>query len=240
MDLLKQLYNIPSKSGKESRIKSFILDYLKDLDLSIETDDFGNIFITKGIADIYPCITAHLDEVHDIEERIIVEEDGIIYATNHDGERVGLGADDKNGVWIALRLLKELPILKVALFVEEERDGEMAGCRGSGSCLLDRFKNTAFILAVDRKGSSDVVTLRKGGVTLCDDTFVPKPLLEKYGYNCVEGGRTDVVALKERGLQQPCCNISCGYYNAHKAEEYTNIAHLSNAYAFVREWLQRM
>ena len=94
MDLLKQLYNIPSKSGKESRIKSFILDYLKDLDLSIETDDFGNIFMTKGIADIYPCITAHLDEVHDIEERIIVEEDGIIYATNHNGERVGLCADD--------------------------------------------------------------------------------------------------------------------------------------------------
>ncbi len=238
MELLKQLYTIPSKSGMEARIKSFILDHLKDLDLLIESDDFGNLFITKGDADIYPCITAHLDEVHTVEHRTIVNEGDILYAVDEKGSRVGLGADDKNGVWIILNLLRELPVLKVALFIEEERVGEVAGCRGSKACSLDRFDNVAFILAVDRKGASEVVTVGKGGIPLCDDDFAPKSLMEKYGYSCVEGGRTDVVALKERGLKCPCCNISCGYYNAHKEEEYTDRNHLRNAYAFVKEWLQ--
>ena len=222
----------------EDRIKSFILDHLKDLDLLIETDDFGNIFITKGVAEIYPCITAHLDEVHNVEHRTIVEDGGIIYAVDKEGNRVGLGADDKNGVWIILKLLRELPTLKVALFIEEERVGEVAGCRGSKACSLDMFANVSFILAVDRKGASDIVTLGKGGIQLCDTDFVPKSTIQRYGYSCVEGGRTDVVALKERGLPHPCCNISCGYYNAHTNTEYTDFLHLCNAYNFVREWLQ--
>lgn len=237
MDLLKQLYAIPSKSGKEAEVCSFVLGYVRSLDLLIEVDSIGNLFITKGVADIYPCVTAHLDEVHRLECRTIVEDGEILYAIDNRGKRVGLGADDKNGVWIALKLLQELPLLKVALFVEEECDGDLAGCRGSTACSMDWFGNVGFILAVDRKGASDVVTVGKG-VVLCDDDFLPKSLLEKYGYSCVEGGRTDIVALKERGLAQPCCNISCGYYNAHKDDEYTNISHLANAYAFVREWLE--
>lgn len=238
MELLKQLYAIPSKSGMEARIKSFILDYLKELDLLVETDDFGNLFITKGVADIYPCVTAHLDEVHTVEHRTIVEEGDILYAVDEQGGRVGLGADDKNGVWIILNLLRELPVLKVALFIEEERVGEVAGCRGSKACSLDRFDNVAYILAVDRKGDSEVVVGGKGGIQLCDEDFAPKSIMAQYGYSCVDGGRTDVVALKERGLKPPCCNISCGYYNAHKDEEYTDFTHLCKAYNFVRAWVQ--
>ena len=238
MELLKQLYAIPSKSGMEARIKSFILDYLKELDLLVETDDFGNLFITKGVADIYPCVTAHLDEVHSVEHRTIVEDGDILYAVDEQGGRVGLGADDKNGVWIILNLLRELPVLKVALFIEEERVGEVAGCRGSKACSLDRFDNVAYVLAVDRKGDSEVVIVGKGGIQLCDEDFAHKSIMAKYGYSCVEGGRTDVVALKERGLKPPCCNISCGYYNAHKDEEYTDFAHLQKAYNFVRAWVQ--
>jgi di/tripeptidase len=63
----------------------------------------------------------------------------------------------------------------------------------------------------------------------------PAAILQKYGYVCVAGGRTDVVALKERGLQVPCCNIGCGYYNAHRADEYTMFSHVEKALAFVCE-----
>lgn len=239
MDLLRQLYAIPSKSGREANISSFVARYVKDMGLSLEVDNFGNLFIVKGSAQSYPCVTAHLDEVHTIEARTICSDGEIIYAVDTEGRRVGLGADDKNGVWIALKLLSELPVLKVVLFVEEERDGELAGCRGSRACSMEWFHDVEYILAIDRKGASDVVILGKGGVVLCDDDFPPRDLLARYGYSCVEGGRTDVVALKERGLKLPCCNISCGYYNAHKEDEYTCISDLLNGYAFVREWLQR-
>ena len=235
MELLKGLYGINSKSGHEAQIKEFFMAQLAGLELVIEEDTFGNIFITKGVAGSYPCVTAHLDEVHVPTERNIVVEGDMIYAVDSQGERVGIGADDKNGLWIINHLLHAKPVLKVALFVQEERDGEMAGCRGSRECSLDFFNDVRYVLAVDRKGDSDVVTVGKGDIRLCDDAMFPAALLQRYGYECVPGGRTDVVALKERGLQAPCCNIGCGYYNAHKTDEYTVFSHVEKALAFVSE-----
>ena len=52
---------------------------------------------------------------------------------------VGCGADDKNGLWIIINLLREEPVLKVALFVQEERTGDVAGCRGARACDLSFF-----------------------------------------------------------------------------------------------------
>ena len=64
MELLKSLYGINCKSGHEAEVKNFVLGQLADVELSVEEDSFGNIFITKGVAGSYPCVTAHLDEVH--------------------------------------------------------------------------------------------------------------------------------------------------------------------------------
>ena len=236
MELLKSLYRINSKSGKETEIKAFVLDYVARIEgVVAEEDGFGNLFIRKGCAEQSPCVVAHLDEVHDVEDRVVVEDGDMLYATNADGERVGLGADDKNGVWMALRLLEQKESLRVALFVEEERLGELAGCRGSRACDLGRFDDATCLLQCDRKGNSDVVTIGKGGISLCREGFIAAELLDKFGYSTVPGGRTDVVALRERGLEKDCCNIGCGYYNAHRSDEYTLFSHLQNALAFVSE-----
>ena len=240
MELLKRFYGINSKSGSEAQIKELFMAQLAGLELVVEEDVFGNVFITKGVANSYPGVTAHLDEVHAPVERNIVVDGDMIYAVDGCGERVGIGADDKNGLWIISHLLHVKPVLKVALFVQEERDGEMAGCRGSRVCSLDFFNDVRYMLAVDRKGDCEVVTVGKNDIRLCDDAMFPVEVLQKYGYKCVPGGRTDVVALKERGLQIPCCNISCGYYNAHKADEYTMFTHLEKALAFVDELLDKM
>ena len=240
MELLKSLYRINSKSGNEKAIKDFMLGLLAGIELVVEEDTFGNIFITKGVAKSYPCVTVHLDEVHLPTERDIVVDGDVIYAVDAVGERVGIGADDKNGLWIINHLLHTKPVLKVALFVQEERDGEMAGCRGSKACSLSFFNDVRYVLAVDRKGNNEVVTVGKGDICLCDYDFIPNDLLQKYNYVCVDGGRTDVVALKERGLQIPCCNISCGYYNAHKPDEYTVFAHLVTSLTFVSDVIDRI
>lgn len=240
MELLKRFYEVNSKSGYEEQIKELFKAQLACLDIVVEEDAFGNIFITRGCADSYPCVTAHFDEVHAPTERNIIVDGDMIYAVNADGERVGIGADDKNGLWIINNLLHTKPVLKVALFVQEERDGEMPGCRGSRACSLAFFDNVRYILAVDRKGNNEVVTVGKGNICLCDYDFIPNDLLQKYNYVCVDGGRTDVVALKERGLQIPCCNISCGYYNAHKPDEYTVFAHLVTSLTFVSDVIDRI
>ncbi|MBQ5890944.1 MAG: hypothetical protein IIW76_00055 [Bacteroidales bacterium] len=234
MQLLKQLYSINSKSGKEYEIKKFILDFLSELSLTIEEDKIGNLFITKGQSDSYPCVVAHLDEVHICLKRIVIENPPIIYAVNDKGEQVGIGADDKNGVWIAMQLLRQIDIIKVAFFVQEEKDGDIAGCRGSKACELSWFNDVKYVIECDRKGNSDFVIQAKE-IPLCNYDFIPLEILKKYSYWQTEGGNTDVAALKRRGLKQNCCNLSCGYYNAHTNEEYTNFDELKNCLNLVKE-----
>ena len=238
MYLLTQLYKINSKSGNEDKIKSFLLDSLQQLPVSVETDAIGNLFITKGVADLYPCVAAHLDEIHAPCQREVVVEDDVIYTVNELWNRVGCGADDKNGLWIVLNLLQTEPVLKVALFVQEERDGDLAGCRGAHACDLSFFDNVKYIIECDRKGASDVVCIGKGGIELCNSDFIPLPILQKYGYEMVAGGKTDVVEMKMRGLNIPVCNVSCGYYNAHKNSEYARFPELKNCLDFVKSFLR--
>lgn len=239
MHLLTQLYKINSKSSKEDKIKSFLLDLLKHIPISVETDAIGNLFITKGIADVYPCVAAHLDEIHAPSQREVVVESDIIYTVDEMWNMVGCGADDKNGLWIAINLLRSVPILKVALFVQEEKLGTIAGCRGANACNLSFFDDVKYILECDRKGAHDVVVIGKGDIQLCDSNFIPQTILDKYDYQMVSGGKTDVVALKMRGLKIPVCNISCGYYNAHKNNEYTHFSELQNCLSFVKEILEK-
>ena len=219
----------------EDQIKSFILENLRDVDLDVKTDDIGNMFITKGIAESYPCVAAHLDEIHVPCVREVVVEGDKVFTVNRLWNRVGCGADDKNGLWVIINLLHTEPVLKVAMFVQEERDGDLAGCRGARACDLSFFNDVRYVLECDRKGCSDVVQIGKGETILCEPDFIPMEILQKYGYEMVHGGKTDVVELKMRGLEVPVCNIGCGYYNAHKNSEYTKFSELQNCLEFVKE-----
>jgi putative aminopeptidase FrvX len=212
-----------------------VLHQVADLPLRIKVDAYGNVLITKGNAEKYPCVAAHLDEVHQPSVRNLQEKDGNIYALDENSEPVGIGADDKNGVWIVLQLLRQIETMKAVLFVREEKATFEGYRHGSDDCDLAFFTDVKFVLQCDRTGAGDLVTYcTKKEIRLCDDDFVPEWILQKYGYAPVEGGVTDVVHLKQRGLQIPCCNISCGFYNAHKPEEYTNVAELQNSLEFVK------
>ena len=224
----------------EDMIKSFILDYLSDVDMVIKTDDIGNLFITKGLAETYPCLAAHLDEIHVPCEREVVVDRDVLYTVDRLWNKVGCGADDKNGLWVIMNTLKTEPVLKAALFVQEERNGELAGCRGARACDLSFFDDVRYVIECDRKGSSDVVSIGKGETLLCDPDFIPQSILQKYGYEMVKGGKTDVVELKMRGLNIPVCNVSCGYYEAHKNSEYTKFSELQNCLLFVQEIIQNI
>lgn len=236
MHLLTQLYSINSQSGHEEEIKRFVLNQIADLNLQIEEDEYGNILITKGMAESYPCVAAHLDEVHQPSNRHIQVTSGRIWALGDEQYPIGIGADDKNGVWIVMRLLQQVDVLKAALFVREEK-GNCEGYRhGSDDCDLSFFEDVKYVLQCDRKGADDWVTYNtKYQIRLCENDFIPEWILKKYHYAPVEGGVTDVVHLKQRGLTIPCCNLSCGYYNAHNDGEYCVYSELENCLHFVEE-----
>lgn len=144
MELLKKLYKVYSPSGKERTMIKFIWNYTKRITgTKVETDAAGNLYITKGEAESYPCIVAHLDQMQRLHSKdfTTVETGEIIFGYSSRNKRQeGLGADDKNGIWIALKCLRKYDSLKLAFFVSEE-----VGCVGSGKAVMD-FSMTAALL----------------------------------------------------------------------------------------------
>ena len=137
-ELLKLLYETFSPSREEKRMRKVLRRECKERKVKVVKDATGNLLITKGKADSYPCICAHMDQVQHLHSKdfTVYQQDDCIFAFSAKSRKQqGLGADDKNGLWIALELLNELPVLKCAFFV-----GEEIGCIGSSRVDLGWWK----------------------------------------------------------------------------------------------------
>lgn len=232
MELLKQLFCIHSKSGKEGKIRKFIWNWVRQTvpDAKIECDKPGNLYITKGKSSTFPCIVAHMDQVQERHSKDFIAyeaEDIIIGFSPKHKEQQGLGADDKCGLWIGLKCLQKFDCLKLAFFV-----GEEVGCKGSGLANMAFFDDCRFVIEPDRKGSEDLIT-QIGWTPLCSDDFLKDIGFKKFGYKEAEGMMTDIEALKDKGLMLSCINLSCGYYRPHSNEEFVYKPALLNCLAFV-------
>lgn len=233
MELLKNLYEIYAPSNGEKKIKRFIKRWVREnvKDAIIRTDNNdGNVYIMRGEADTYPCVVAHLDQVqhnHSADFKAVETEDIIFGYSPSKRCHEGLGADDKNGIWVALKCLEEFDVIKVAFFV-----GEEIGCIGSGKCDMSWFNDCRYVVEPDRRGASDLITNISGRI--CSEAFEEAINAEWFGYAPTSGLMTDVLELSERGLGLSCINLSCGYYNPHSDEEYTVKDDLMNCLHFVK------
>ncbi len=237
MKLLKELYKIYSPSGGEKRLRRYIVSYVKRNipEATYSIDRSGNLFITKGVSESYPCIVAHLDQVQEVHSKDFkaIETNDIIFGYSAKNRRQeGLGADDKNGIWIALKCLERCEVLKVALFVQEE-----VGCVGSSRANLDFFDDCRFVIGCDRKGHSDLIT-NISWTNLCSDEFIHDIDPMRFGYQERDGFITDVGELKGRGLAISCINLSCGYYEPHTDYEFTVKADILNCLNFVEHIIE--
>ena len=235
--LLKKLYAIHSPSGKEDKMIAFLVSYLKSLPgVELGKDAYGNLYAWKGESESYPCIVAHLDQVrccsHPRDFRAIECRDLILGYSNKEHSFCNLGADNKNGIIIALEAIKMYDCMKIALFREEE-----IGCNGSSNAEMRFFDDCRFVIQADRRGNSDLIT-NIGSTDLCSEKFIQDIDPEKWGYKEEQGMMTDVVTLKEKGLSVSAINMSCGYYNPHTDEEITVKRDLGKCWRFVQHIIE--
>lgn len=203
-------------------------------DLEYETDAYGNHYIVKtsvsGITPTtYPCVVAHLDQVHDYiddYEVFIAKDNDIVFAmgTEHrsgDYVQQGIGGDDLVGVWLCLEALIRLDNVKVVLFLDEE-----VGCLGSSEADIKFFKDCSFILQGDRRGDTKDWIEYTNSVQVASKDFKKaiSPILKDYGYSFNDGSMTDVGELVINGAGCVAANISCGYFNAHFETEVVSIS----------------
>lgn len=231
MELLKQLYGVYSPSENEKRMRKFIRRWIAANvpDADMVTDVAGNLLVVRGACDTYPCVVAHMDQVQDLHSKdfVTLDSHGVLMGyspKNHRQE--GLGADDKNGVWVALRCLEKYSVMKCAFFV-----GEEVGCIGSGKVDMAFFSDCRFVLQCDRRNAHDLITDVWG--RMASDEFIMATGYAEYGYAPTKGAMTDVATLHSRGLAVSVLNISCGYYEPHTDCEFTVFAELVNCLGFV-------
>lgn len=228
---LMDVHSVQSSSYRCERMMEYITTFLKtQKGVTIQVDGYGNIYATKGKAESYPAIVSHTDTVHTIHNDFnVLRDEDIIWAHSHN-RQVGVGGDDKVGVFMCLSMLMQLPKIKVAFFKDEE-----VGCIGSGRANMAFFEDCGFVLQCDRKGSDDFIY--NAGRELYGANFekAVAPFLATHGYKEATGMMTDVLELKSNGLAVACANMSCGYYSPHSDNEVLSLKAVQKCYNLVSD-----
>ena len=96
--LLINTLSVQTHTRETKRMRKYIKEFCKSNALKFKETD-GNIYVTKGEADLYPCIVSHTDTVHRIKKQLnVIEHNGVLFAVDADHEQTGIGGDDKVGV----------------------------------------------------------------------------------------------------------------------------------------------
>jgi len=213
LDLLKRLLAVPTCSRQEGQIVEFLVEHVRERGSarcgSIVTDEWNNVFIRKGGPGVVPCVAAHIDTV---------QQDGILFGLDKNGQRTGIGADDKAGVFVCLELLERFDDIAVALFAAEE-----IGCVGADHAPAAWFDDVGYVIEFDCPGYG-LVSYTSSGTRLFanDGEFIQTaaPVLQAHALTKWQHHPfTDVMSLRRR-FNFTCLNLSSGYHNWHRPDDY--------------------
>ena len=220
LSVLIDLYKIRSPSGQEREIKEYVEDFLKREKIKYNIDKYNQIFYLKKNT---PLICAHMDTVElEPSTEFYMEYGGRIL-----GKESFLGADDKNGVWILLNLIKIFKNSISFIFSTEEESMKMnIASIFDNRKILDSIK---YCLVFDRRDGGDIIGTRNG---YCNEDLENDiaEIGKEFKYKPASGIVSDCDAISTYGI--PCVNLSCGYYKAHTKKEYTILKELIRSYKF--------
>jgi di/tripeptidase len=231
---LKEVLKIQSKSKQEHRMIAYLESVLTEKGYDHYTDDWGNVYVTKGETEYYPCFVAHTDTVHRINDNMIVvetKEGGNTILTGMDsvtGQPSGIGGDDKCGVFLALEMLDTFDNVKAALFVSEE-----IGCIGSRQADPLFFEDVAYAIQYDSPEGDSLSYTLMGEMLFNEDSEFGKVagnLILEHGIDKWERHPyTDVWPLMDK-FDFQVLNLAAGYYRYHTPSEYVIVEDVQNSY----------
>lgn len=228
----KKLYKklLSFRSHSQSRMQIYFRDWLQSYieahyeNVVTKIDDYGNLYVYKSTDASYDyvnCVVAHLDinqKVYTNNFSILEVGNFIVGIDNNTGLQIGLGHDDKAGVYFALRALKKFDNIKCFFPLNEE-----VGLLGSKNADDSFFDDVGFLLQLDRRGFSDISHYTNGHTVIEDSTKLElEKLICKYNFNWVNTVSTDIGHLTERyGIQGT--NMSCAYKDEHTNTEILHV-----------------
>jgi acetylornithine deacetylase/succinyl-diaminopimelate desuccinylase-like protein len=218
--LLLEIFRIPAMSYHEEKMADFIKKKLNEYKVPYKQDSMGNIY-NISFKD-RPLISAHMDTVQDETDTLLT--DFIRIKGNYLSGYGVIGGDDKCGIYIILKTLKERNV-NFIFFVQEESGGN-----GSSEWIKDRdLDHVLYGLVLDRMGNGDIICTKNDYGTKEFEIFLHE-VGKDFGYSPAMGTFSDADRLNDL---ISCANLSCGYYGAHSKHEYVNLVDLENAFKYV-------
>lgn len=173
-------------------------------------------------------LTAHMDTVHKVQvkEYFINKKKGKLIMR----AKEGIGGDDRCGIYMILRIIKD-GYKPSVLFCEDEEIGGVGSRKFCESKYIDDLKEMKYLIELDRMNGNDAVFYD------CDNEEFTQFILDNTGYKENYGSFSDISHLS------PACkvasvNLSCGYYNAHTTSEYVVIEEMENTIKVVEKLLE--
>lgn len=199
----------------QMQLKKFLNKELSKYYKNIISQD-GFIYV-KGKDKI--CLTAHMDTVHKelIKDVDIKKENGKHIISSPQG----IGGDDRCGIYMILKIL-EAGFRPSIVFCEDEEIGCVGSNKFTDTKFIKNLSKMYFLIELDRGGFKNVVFYDDANNDFHD--FV----LSTIGYGEEIGSYSDICELS------PVCgissvNIACGYYKAHRLEEYVVMEEMESA-----------
>jgi len=249
-ELLKEILSIPSKSGNELILVSFICEFLKKNNITYEVDNMFNIYCTKGNAEIYPCVLAQTNTfqnyIYNIDVRTEYKNNSnnVLKEAYKGYTRRGKPfpfSSDKSGVFACLTLLTELPVLKAAFFVSNR-----IFCYGSISADPIFFENVGYSVEYVEPHES------LPSKFFLNNLFIDDNIKNSEFYQKVNS------VLEEKTIQEYALyalfnvnkfresfdfygiNLSIGYYNYKTANEYVVLEDVENGIKIGRKMIEKL
>ncbi len=265
--ILKDIIKIPSPSGSEQKLVKYIVVNYCQNGWTGEMDEISNILLYPegdNKDTNLPLLYAHLDTYPNAQynDHLLCDDD--IITLDDDGQvkkkyEIQMGFDDKAGVAAILCLMNHTKLRFRALLVAQEEVSGLSrrfGRNGGGGIDFAIksfgwvFGKSTCVLSLDRKNGNEIIdeygseiNLNRPRINLCSEAFRKGLLLcsEQAGYQLQigEGRIADVYNIRFSYPDLNCVNLSAGYYNEHRDNEFLKIDEILGIIKFLIEFLSQ-
>ena len=204
----------------QKQLKKYVVKQLRKTHNTIHTGD-GYVF-AKGTLPIM--LVAHLDTVHEkLPDKFYYDQQ-----TDSISSPNGIGGDDRCGVYMIFEIVKKYNCS--VLFCEDEEIGGIGAQKFINTKTANELEFN-YLLEFDRKGSNDAVFYD------CDNPEFTEFITKDF-YKEATGTFSDISELAPF-FGCAAANLSCGYYNAHKKDEYVVFGQMERSIKAACDILER-
>jgi hypothetical protein len=219
LDFAKEIMSVPACSRHEDFLVECIEKWCGQNGVKTEVKQ-GNLYLTKGHTEWFPCLAAHLDTVQDKQAEYADKKK--LLDVKVDGDKLyvdgmGIGADCRAGIAICLDAMTKIPACKCVFFSNEE-----LGCQGAQKLDKGFFDDVSYCIEWDSPTWNRAAKSSMGADLFTQEFFDKyiKDVAKKYGVTDFrdEPGTDVHFIVKYTGTT--CMNFSNGGYKPHSPDEY--------------------